>query len=136
MYKTNGNTHHLKVHGESLAAAQALPQNTTLNGTGVKLGGTLGSTEIVIRANTALAVADTKVFSVKLQDSADNSTFANLQTVYSLTAAGGNGAIAADTELARYVIPTTANKWVRAVITTDDAAATGDLDILPINLPR
>lgn len=136
MYKIDGLTHYMNVYGENLADAQALPQNTTWTGPAVKLAGTLGGIEVVARAHTALTVADTKTVTVKLQHAGSDLDYADLVTLYTLTASGGSGAIAKNTELGRFVLPSDVKTNVRAVVTTDDAAATGALDVIPTYLPR
>lgn len=136
MYKTNGRRHYQRIHGQDLADAQTVPQNDTWTGTAIKLSGTLGAVEVVARVHTALAIADTKTITVKLRHAAADLNYSDLATLYTLTAAGGNGAIAADTELGRFVLPSNVKENVLATITTDDAAATGKVDIIPTYLPR
>ncbi len=136
MYTTNGLKHYVNIHNENLADAESVPQNTTFNGTPVKLDGALGSTEVVVRTHTAINVANAKTITVKLQHAAADLSYSDLATVYSLTAAGGNGAIAKNVELGRYALPSNVKANLRVVITTDDAAATGKLDVIPTYLPR
>lgn len=139
MYKKDdGLPHHQQVYKEWLANAQTVPANTSADGNEgpIKVGGTLGGIEVVVRANTAIAIADTKVLNVKLQHRNGADAFADLATVYSLTAAGGNGAIAKGTELGRYALASTVKDEIKAVITTTDAGATGKIDIIPTYLPR
>lgn len=106
-----------------------VPANTTTTGDANLVGGAQAALEIVVVAKTALAVADTKTISVKLTGSeTENGSFADVVTMYSLTAAGGNGAITAGTELARYVYKPSDPLWAKAVVTTDDATATGSIN--------
>lgn len=107
-----------------------IPQNTTLTGDAQLVGGTQAELELVaVVGATAFAVADTKVITVKLTGSAtEGGSFADVDTLFSLTAAAGSGAIAAGTELGRYVVSPTDPLWGKAVIITDDAAATGTID--------
>lgn len=138
MYKTDGLKHYVKIHGQGLANAQALPQNASADGNEgpLKVSGTHGAIEIVLRTNTAITIADTKSLSVKVQHRDGNNAFADLATIYNLVAAGGNGVIAKDTELARYVLPSTVKEEAKVVITTTDAAAAGKLDAIPTYLAR
>lgn len=136
MYKIDGLTHYMNVYGENLANAQALPQNTTWTGTAVKLAGTLGGIEVVARAHTALNVADTKTVTIKLRHAGSDLVYSDLVTLYTHTAAAGSGAKPKNTELGRFVLPSDAKVNVLATIVTDDAAATGQVDIIPTYLPR
>ncbi|NUB27733.1 hypothetical protein [Azospirillum brasilense] len=138
MYKVNGLRHYVDIHGQNFAKAQTLPQNTSAdgNGGGVELSGINGAVEAVARVNTAVTIADTKALTIKLQHSTDGSSWVDLGTVYTLTAASGNGSLAADTELGRFALPSTVRKFVKAVITTTDAAAAGKVDVIPVYLPR
>lgn len=136
MYKIDGLTHYANVYGQNLADAQALPQNTSWVGAPVKLAGTLGGIEVVARAHTALSLADTKTLTVKLRHAGADAIYSDLCTLYTHTAAGGDGAVAKNTELGRFVLPSTAKANVLATIVTDDAAASGGLDIIPTYLPR
>jgi hypothetical protein len=136
MYKIDGLTNYANVYGQNLADAQALPQNTTWTGPAVKLAGTLGGIEVVVRAHSALALADTKTLTVKLRHAGADLAYADLATVYAATAAAGSGAKPKNAELARFVLPSNVKANVLATVTTDDAAATGTLDIIPTYLPR
>lgn len=127
MYK-----HTLKFHGEYLAKAQALPQNASADGNGGEfhLADTLGSIEVIVKVNAEISLADTKVLSVKMQDKATGSEYADLATIYSKTASGAT-TLAAGTELARYILPSGTKELLKAIITTTDAAAAGKLDVYP-----
>lgn len=139
MYKVNGLKNYVDIYGQNLAKAQSLPQNTSADGNGgaVMLGGISGAVEILARINTAVTVADTKVLTIKVQHSdSESSGFADLGTVYTLTASSGSGSLAADTELGRLALPSTVKNYVKAVITTTDASAAGKVDVIPVYLPR
>ncbi|CCG40156.1 hypothetical protein [Magnetospirillum molischianum] len=139
MYKkADGLPHIGQVYGESLANAQTLPQNTSADGNEgpIQVSGILGALEVIVRANTAITIADTKALTVKLQHRDGAAAFADLATIYSLTAASGSGSIAKGVELARFALPSNVKTDLKAVITTTDAAAAGKLDILPSYLPR
>jgi hypothetical protein len=120
----------LKADDSYLAKAQTIPNNTSADGNGGSFQGlnaTLGGVEVVVEVNTQIALADTKVLTVKLQDSADNSSFADLVTLYTKTASGAE-TIAAGTVLKKYIVPTNARKYIKAVITTTDTGQTGKID--------
>jgi len=137
MYKVNGLTNYQRIHGQGLATAQTLPQNASVDGNEgpLKLSGILGAVEVVVRANTALTIADTKTLSVKVQHRDGADSYTDLGTV-SFTASGGSGAMAADTELGRFALPSTVKADVKVVISTTDAAAAGKIDVIPTYLPR
>lgn len=114
-----------------------VPANTTTTGSANLVGGTNGALEVKVIAKTALAIADTKVITVKLTGSAtENGTFTDVATLYTLTASGGNGAITAGTELGGYIPTNDDPLWLKAVITTDDATATGTVDCYIKHLAR
>lgn len=128
----------VKFGDDYLAKAQSVPQNTSADGNGgvfQYLGQAQGSIEIVAKVNTQIGLADTKVLTVKLQHSDDNSSFTDLATLYTKTASGAE-TIAAGTELARYIVPTNAKRYIKAVLTTTDATGTGKVDIFTVYLAR
>lgn len=129
--------HDLKFHGQYLAKAQSLPQNASADGNGGEfhLADLQGSLEVVVKVNAAIALADTKVLSVKLQHKATGGNYADLATIYTKTANGATTLAAAEV-LGRFVLPTDTLEMVKAVITTTDAGATGKLDIYPRMLAR
>jgi len=126
-----------KFENDFLAKAQSLPQNTNADGNGgaFNLAGTNGSIEVVAVVNSEISLADTKVLTVKLKDSSDGTTYADMQTIYTKTASGAT-TIAADTELGRFIIPTNAKPHIKANIVTTDAAATGKIDIFQNYIAR
>ena len=136
MYKVGGRIWRPRVYGQDLAVAQALPQNDTWTGTPIKAGRIEGAIEIAIIANTALTLADGKTLTINLRHAGPDLNFTDLDTAYQLTAAAGNGSIAADTELGRFALPSSSKFWVLATITTDDAAADGKLDLITCYTPR
>ena len=139
MYKVNGLKHYVDINGQNLAKAQTLPANTSADGNGgaVFLGGINGAVEVLARVNTAVTIADTKVLTIKVQHSdSASSGFTDLATVYTITAAAGSGSLAKDTELGRFALPSTVKDYVKAVITTTDAAAAGKVDVIPVYMPR
>lgn len=119
-----------KFDNDYLAKAQALPQNTSADGNGgsFRLAGMLGAIGLVGKVNAEISLADTKVLTVKLQDSADNTTFADVVTLYTKTASGAT-TIAADTELFRYIPTSSLRTFAKVVITTTDTSAAGKVDV-------
>jgi len=125
--------HELKAGDCYYADTQTVPQNDSADGNGgaIKLSGTNAGIEIVAVVTTALALADTKVFSIVLQESSDNGVddaFAAKETLYTVTASGAT-AVALNTELARFIIPTDTEMYTKVVITSDDAAMTGAVSV-------
>lgn len=128
----------VKSAADFLALDQTVPSNTSADGNGgsFDLGNTEGSLEVVAEVGSvALGITDTKVFSVKLHDSADNSSFTELATVYTITAAAGSGVIAAGTVLGELIIPSNARRYVKAILTTNNAD-TGKVNVFLTYLPR
>lgn len=133
MYK-----HTLSVDGEYLAKEQSLPQNASVDGNGavLDLRGSLGGVEIVARAASALSIADTKSLSITLQHKAEGGSFADLGEVFGVTAAGGAWSAAAGEILGRFVPATDLEEHLKVVLSTDDAAASGAVSVLPTYLAR
>lgn len=132
--------HDVKVEGGYFAEAQTVPQNTSAAGNGgsQEVSGTHGGIEIKAVVTTELALADTKVFSIKIQESSDDGdsdAFADKHTLYSVTASGAT-TVAVDTVLGLWVVPTDAERYLKAVLTSDDAAMTGAVSVYPRYLPR
>jgi hypothetical protein len=128
----------LRADDSYLTKNHAIPNNTSEDGNGgsfAGLAGTMGGVEIIVEVETQVALADTKVLSVKLQDSANDSSFADLATIYTKTASGAT-TLAAGTILARYIVPTSARKYLKAVITSTDTQQSGKLNVFLNYLPR
>src|SRR5690606_36433532 len=97
----------LRSADDYLALDQTVPQNTTADGNGgsFEISKSQGAIEVVAEVGSvALGVGDTKALTVKLQESDDDSQFTDLATLYTITSDGGD-AIAAGTELGRFIIP-------------------------------
>jgi hypothetical protein len=125
--------HELKAGDCYYAEAQTVPQNDSADGNGgaLELSGTNAGIEIVAVVTTALAIADTKVFSIVLHESSDNAVaddYAAIQTLYTVTADGAT-AVVAGTELGRFLLPTDTEKYTKVVLTSDDATMTGAVSV-------
>ena len=131
MYQNpNTDTNRLKVDGEFLATGQTVPTNTNADGDegSKELAGTLGGLEVVVSAKTAVTLANTKKFTAKLMDSADNSSFADIPGASVVKTSSGS-AWAAGSILARIPIPSTARRYIKLNIATDDTTPpTGTVD--------
>jgi hypothetical protein len=123
--------------GDYLASAQAVPKNTNADGDegSVALGGTLGKIEIRVKAASEVTIHNTKVITIIVQDSADDSSFSTIATILSHTASGDKVWAAGDI-LARFVLPSNCRKYVKVNIATTDASAAGTLDIYPVYMPE
>lgn len=132
--------HELKVYGQYLAKEQALPLNTSADGNGavLDLSGIQGAVEVVAKVTSEITISDTKVLTIKLQDKDDDGSYADLGIVHQATysSSGGANVVAADTVLGRFVLPTDTKRNLKAVLTTDDAAAAGAVSVYPRFLGR
>lgn len=128
MYK-----HHLKVHGQYLAKAQALPKGAAADGNGValKLAGDMGAQEVLVEAADGVTIASGKTLTVTLKHSDDGAEWEELGTMKA-----GAGEYPAGDTLARFVIPTNCLKLVKAHLATDDTAVAGSVHIYPHYLAR
>lgn len=130
--KVDSTQNMLQVADEFLATAQTIPQNTNAAGDeGFKeIAGTLGALDVVFSAKTAVTLASNTTFTAHLEDSADGvNSIADVPGASLTKSAGATGAIyAAGTILARIPVPSTAKRYVRCNIATNDAAATGTID--------
>ncbi len=115
------------------ATAQTMPQNTSVDGDeGTKYyeSGDMGSYAVFIVVTTDFLIADGKTFSVKLQHRNGTDSFADLDTIFTYSASGADWEPTAETVLlAGYILPLDTKEDIKAVITTDDVAATGAFDI-------
>jgi len=101
----------------------------------ISVSGGKGTLEILGIVNTAVTIADGYSLTIKMYDSADNSTFAEIhngQRVYYKAASGSDVEIAAGTELFRWVVPSDCEDYIKPVITSD-ANNSGKLDIYSIS---
>lgn len=128
----------LKSAQDYLFQDQVVPQNATVTGDANLVGGTNGALEIKAISKTALAITDGTTITISLTGSdTEDGTFVPVGTVFTLTASAGSGAIIAGTELGQGLIPTPENPaWLKAVVTTTDASATGQIDVYIKNLVR
>jgi hypothetical protein len=117
----------------------ALPAaaSATVNGEAIDLGQGENVTpfDVVLELPelSTTELPDTKTLTTKIQDSADNSSFADLATVATVvqTGAGGAGAAAVSR---RFALPSNARRYIRAVATagadtTDMSAKDMTLDL-------
>ena len=127
----------LRSADDYLAKAQTPPNNDTADGNGgsFAVGSLLASLEVYVSVNEEVTIPDTQTLTVKLQESADDQSYSDLAVLYANTASGGNAVLTADSELARYVIPTNVKKHVKAQLVTT-GAVTGKVDVFFRYVPR
>lgn len=125
MYK-----HTLNVYGEALASAQDLPQNDSADGNGgtASFGGTMGGLQAVAEVDEDIILSATKTLNIKLQHRDGDDAFEDLGDIFNMTTAATYSA-PAGAVLGRMVIPTNCKEEGKAVITTDDAAADGKINV-------
>ena len=133
MYK-----HTLRIQDTQLATAQTLPRNTSAVGNAgpQSAGGLLGGAEVVMVAASAVTIADAKSVSLGLEDSADGISFAAVPITCKRTVSGGARTWKTGEVLARLPVPSDCRELLRAVLSTDDAAAAGTVDVIFDYLPR
>ena len=130
--------HQLRSHGEALAQNQALPKNTQTPGNGgpQRAGSMMGAAEAVVKAVSPVTVAAGKSLTVILEDGDDAATLTALPLTFKLTA--GASVLTRDTGaiLGRIPLPSDCRRYVRVVLGTDDASASGAVDVFFQYLPR
>lgn len=122
----------LTAYGENLSDMLPLPQNTTVHTDGKKIGGTMGSVEMLVRVLTPVAMTAGKILTIAVHDS---DTDADYQPIgWAFTAIAPSAGV--DSVITRFCFPSTIKKYVRCTVSTDDAAATGALALELVYLPR
>ena len=127
----------LKIYNQYFSKAQAVPQTDDADGNGgsLQLADCQNAFNVKVVANTAVVVIATETLTIDLYDSADDVTFAKLNTLYTVTAGVGNTTITAGTEMAEIPLPANAKRYVKAVITSE-GLNTGKIDIFPVYVAR
>ncbi len=130
--------HQLRIYGEYLAQAQALPKNARAvgNGGGQRAGSLMGAAEAVMRAASPAALAAGKSVSLLFEDSDDNETFRQMPVSFKYTGGPSPTAWEKGCVVGRLPLPSDCRRYVRAVLETDDASASGSVDVNFDYLPR
>jgi len=107
-----------------------IPANTATLSSAIEIGagGIAGAVSVVFQAKTACALADTKKITVYIASSATSGGTYITDATFVYTASGAK-TFAIGEVIAELVIPRTANQFIKASIATDDATATGTVDI-------
>ena len=113
-----------------------VPQNTSVTGTSVKTGagGQLGACMVVVQADTAISIDDTKAITMTVTDSSDNSSFVAIGGK-TLTSSGATTYGAGDV-LFEFVLPENVRAYTNVTVATTDAAATGKFSAFVSYLAR
>lgn len=132
MYK-----HNLKVCGEYLIKNSALPQNASQEGSNVvRAGGGICGLEIVCAANGAATLTAGKNVSISALQSMDGDTFIALPVAGQQSISADKTSFEDGEIMARLPLPSEAMPYIKASLTTDDAAATGNFDLFLAYLAR
>lgn len=128
-----------------LAYQQDLPQDDTSYGQDSdgdavtqEVKGAMGGLQVVAKCHEEITLADKKVLSLSIEESSDNGdedAFAHKAYLYYVTASGET-TIEAGTVLGRFVLPTDIERYIRIALETDDATASGSVDVYLEYLPR
>lgn len=131
MYKNTA-----KFDDDYLAKAQSVPANTSAYGNGgsFKLDNGLGSVAIVGEIDTACTLSSLSHLNVDLYESADDNSFTLATSLCSIT--GTDAAWPAGTKLFEHVPKSDVKPHVKVKITTNDAGATGKIDVFQSYNPR
>jgi len=113
----------------------AIPKNTTANGSSVVTGDNGQSGKIAARCEITVTgtLADTKALTLVLQTSADNSTWVTLDT-FTVTASGAKTWVVGEL-VHEFLLPRNVLDYTRVTVATDDAAATGSIDVFGNMVP-
>lgn len=122
----------LTAYGENLADDLALPKNTTATTSGKKIGGTMGSVEMLARAVSPVKVAAGKSLTIAVQHSDTDADYQPTGWAFSLAAPD----LGTDVVVTRFCFPSNIKKYVRCAVSTDDAAAVGTISLDLVYLPR
>lgn len=128
----------IKVDGQNYADDVAVPKDTTANTDSLLLGEGAQNASVNIKGvvTESVKLADTKKLTVKLQDSADDSSFADKAVLAEYTADGETYSIPLNTVIFNHVLAPDTRKFTRISLITDDATADGKLDLYPQIVPR
>jgi hypothetical protein len=122
-----------------LTATNALPAaGASANGTSIDLGnGPLSPESIELEGSIPAtpSLVDAKTIIIKLQDSADNSSFADIAACGAITIATGAGGVGAAAAKTRWRLPSNARRYVRQVATVlasggDNTAVSTTLSVM------
>ena len=128
----------LRIHGESLAENQLLPKNTQAAGNGgpQRAGSLMGAAEIVVKAVTPVTIAAGKSLTVIMEDGEEAGTLSAMPLTFKLTAGASALTRPVGEIIGRIPLPSNCRRYLRVMLGTDDAAASGAVDVFFQYLPR
>ncbi len=133
----------IKVYDEnySVEAGLTVPKDDTANTRSLELGKGAQNASINVKGvvKEEMNLEGTKKLTIKLQDSADDSSFADKAVLAEITATGSLGydqVFPAGTVLFEHVLAPDTRKYTRISVTTDDSAVEGKLELYPQIVPR
>jgi hypothetical protein len=131
MYK-----HILMERGQIFEEGVSLPKSAPhACAIGLNIGNKLGMLACAITAKTAVAIAAGKKVTVSFQHADSNTGTYSDHSTHTVTLANalnvGPGGI-----VARVVLPPDARRWLKAVVSCDDTAATGSVNVFVEYLAR
>ncbi|MBT7082065.1 MAG: hypothetical protein HN929_11495 [Chloroflexi bacterium] len=126
MYK-----HKLLFDNQMFETGMTVPVTATEASTGLRAGGTRSRIAVTVLAATEVKIADAKKFTISLKECAtETGTFAAPAASSSMvTTMSAATTYAVGDRISSLVLPENIGKWVKAVITTDDTAPTGKIDV-------
>lgn len=118
----------LKAYPDYIFNDTTVVANSTTTSNEFMVGKTQAELELVVLVgDTAIALADTKVLSIKVTGTeTSGGSHADVATIYTETASGAT-TLAAGTELARYVVKPSDPLYAKVVATNNDATLTGKI---------
>lgn len=129
----------LRVNGEYLAKAQALPVNTSAPGNGgpIRAHNTQGALELALVAATQVGFTAGKSLTVTVQDcDTQSGSYADAPVLFKKTFVAGANTIKAGEVIGVLPLASDVRPFVKVKLTTDDAAPSGTVDVFTTYLPR
>lgn len=130
--------HIQRAYGEYYASGQTVPANDQADGNvgALENSGAMGGIEVVAVAKTAIILSSAKQLQIAIYQRTSTSYSYTLLGTPVLYTASPTKTWAAGDVIGRFVLPSDAQKYTKAVLATDDAAVSGTIDVFPSLLPR
>jgi len=115
--------------------AETLPNTTSKSSSAFRFGKLQAGCELVITANTAIAIADTKSITIELLwDKSATGSFSNSRVIKAFSASGSTLNIAKDYVLGRIIPETDVDHYckIKITATADQSAGKVDAKIYPV----
>lgn len=129
----------LEVYGEEFHSDITIPAATSTAGTvEIACGGVMGALGVAVVANGDIAIADTKKVTLTIKTSeTEGGTYTTAVTTQPVFTAAG-AATFSDGEMIgkAAMVPEPSQMWWKVDVATDDAGATGKINVVPYYLPR